>query len=48
MDLCLSVGGSPKGVLKDEMKLEFMLDDISGTPVVIGNAGMSPIDVHLG
>jgi hypothetical protein len=41
-------GVSPKGVLKDAMKFEFMVDDITSTAVVVGNAGMSPIDVHVG
>jgi hypothetical protein len=30
------------------MKFEFMVDDITSTAVVVGNAGMSPIDVHVG
>ena len=34
-------------VLKDAMKFEFMVDDITSTAVV-GNAGMSPINVHVG
>jgi hypothetical protein len=41
-------GVSPKGVLKDAMKFEFMVDDITSTAVVVGNAGMSPINVHVG
>jgi hypothetical protein len=41
-------GVSPKGVLKDAMKFEFMVDDITSTAVVVGHAGMSPVDVHVG
>jgi hypothetical protein len=30
------------------MKFEFMVDDITSRAVVVGNAGMSPVDVHVG
>ena len=30
------------------MKFEFMVDDITSTAVMVGNGGMSPIDVHVG
>jgi hypothetical protein len=30
------------------MKFEFMVDDITSTAVVVGHAGMSPVDVHVG
>lgn len=33
---------------KDTMRLEFMVDDVSGTAVMIGNKGMSDVVMHVG
>jgi hypothetical protein len=42
------VVASPNGLSKEEFKLEFIADDITGKAVMVGNAGMSDVDLHVG
>ncbi len=42
------VVASPNGLSKEEFKLEFIADDIIGKAVMVGNAGMSDVDLHVG
>ena len=42
------VFANPEGVTKQEFKLEFIADDIAQKSVVVGNAGMSDVDLHTG
>jgi hypothetical protein len=39
---------SHQGLAKDDFKLEFAFDDITGRGVIIGNQGVSDVDVHRG
>jgi hypothetical protein len=39
---------SPEGLAKDSFKMEFAYDDITGKGVLIGNLGVSDIEVHRG
>src|SRR5262245_18943556 len=39
---------SPEGVSKQDFKLEFVADDLTGKAVIIGNAGMSDIYMQTG
>jgi hypothetical protein len=43
-----SAYASPKGMAKQEFKLEFIADDITGKAVMVGNAGMADVDLHSG
>jgi hypothetical protein len=42
------VVASPNGLSKEEFKLEFIADDITGKAVMVGNAGMSDVDLNVG
>jgi hypothetical protein len=39
---------NPDGVSKQDFKLEFIADDVAQKAVVVGNAGMSDVDLHTG
>jgi hypothetical protein len=39
---------SPKGLVNERMTLEFAFDDITGKAVLIGNLGISDVEVHIG
>ena len=39
---------SPEGLVKEDFKLEFAFDDITGKGVIIGNQGVSDVEVHGG
>jgi hypothetical protein len=39
---------TPKGLANEKFALEFALDNITGKAVLIGNAGMSDVDVFGG
>ena len=42
------VVANPEGVSKQDFKLEFLVDDVAEKAVVVGNAGMSDVDLHTG
>jgi hypothetical protein len=42
------VVANPEGVTKQDFKLEFLVDDVAEKAVVVGNAGMSDVDLHTG
>jgi hypothetical protein len=42
------VFASPNGLSKEDYKLEFIADDITRKAVMVGNAGMSDVDLHVG
>jgi hypothetical protein len=39
---------SPEGLAKEDFKIEFAFDDITGRGVMIGNQGVSDLEVHRG
>jgi hypothetical protein len=43
-----TVVAAPKGLSKEEFKLEFLHDDVTGKAVIVGNAGMADVDLHTG
>jgi hypothetical protein len=43
-----TVVAAPNGLSKEEFKLEFLHDDVTGKAVIVGNAGMADVDLHTG
>jgi hypothetical protein len=46
---CVYPGGAkPNGLFKENWKLEFIADDVTAKAVMVGNAGMSDVAMHVG
>jgi hypothetical protein len=43
-----SIYASPDGLKKDDFDLEFLLDDVTGKAVLVGNYGLADVAVHTG
>jgi hypothetical protein len=48
VELRRSGGAKPDGLFKEEFKLEFIADDVTGKAVMVDNAGMTDVDLHAG